>query len=205
MDELLLFLLKMGADKQFVNATTSEIGKQLNMSQQNASRKLILLETEKLIERRGSTAKLSVSGMDAIMKDYIELKFLVEGGKRFFAGRVVDGLNEGSYYLSLKGYRDEVKKKLGFEPYAGTINVSLDENEQAKRIYLKQSDPILLSGFSTKERTFGDIFAYPCTLQGVKCAIIIPVRTHHGIDILEVIAPIKMPVRPGDKVKIGLG
>ena len=204
MDEILLVLLRNGAHKDFINLTTIELGNIISMSQQNASRRLLILENEGLIEKRNNKIKITKTGMDLIMVEHLELKQLIEGEKFFFVGRAVRGLGEGKYYLSLKGYQEGIKDKLGFAPYPGTLNVKLEENEQLKRNYLKQREPVLVKGFSTNERTFGDIFVYPCLIGKTHCAIIIPLRTHHGTDILEIIAPVKLGKKIGEQVKIEL-
>ncbi|HLD59693.1 MAG TPA: DUF120 domain-containing protein [Candidatus Bilamarchaeaceae archaeon] len=204
MDDLLFLLLRLGAHKKFVQSTTIEIGNLLKMSQQNASRKILLLEKENLIERKNNLIKITKKGMELILQEYLQLKQLIECETLFFVGAVVEGLGEGKYYLSLPGYKKAIKDALGFEPYPGTLNLKLDEKEHLKRAYLKELDPILVKGFSTKERTFGDLFAYPCVVDNLKCAIIVPVRTHHGTEILEIIAPSELKKKIGDKVRVEL-
>ena len=42
-----------------------------------------------------------------------------------FRRKIVSGMGEGAYYMSLKGYRNQFIEKLGYEPYPGTLNVKL--------------------------------------------------------------------------------
>jgi CTP-dependent riboflavin kinase len=42
-------------------------------------------------------------------------------------------------------------------------------------------------GFTTNQRSFGSIDYYPVTVNGYKAAIIIPERTTHAVDIVEIL------------------
>ena len=50
-------------------------------------------------------------------------------------------MGEGSYYMSLKGYKKQFKEKLGYEPFPGTLNLKLED-----KIYMdKKKEMIKLS------------------------------------------------------------
>jgi preprotein translocase subunit SecA len=121
-------------------------------------------------------------------------------------GSVTKGLGEGGYYISMPGYKKQIIQMLGFEPYPGTLNVKLDENEIWKREYLVQQEPIIVPGFKEGTRTFGDFFAYKCKIEQEECYIIVPIRTHHGPSVIEIISPIslreKFNLKDNDPVKV---
>ena len=209
MDELLLLLFKHGASKQFIRLSTSKIAKALSMSQQNASRRLIELEKQGKIERNGSNVRLNPSAVKEIASVYGELKkqFDFDSVQQIkIEGKIVSGLREGAYYLSLPGYKKALQSALGYAPYPGTLNLRLDKANIQKRFLLKEGEAIFIAGFKSGNRTFGAAYAYPCKIGGITGAILIPVRTHHGPDILEIIAPVSITKtlhkKEGDWVRI---
>ncbi|MBI2079781.1 CTP-dependent riboflavin kinase [Candidatus Micrarchaeota archaeon] len=208
MDDLLLFLLKKGAHKSPVKYSTTNLAADTSMSQQNASRKLILLEKDGSIERTPEGISITKKGFDELRNYYLEIKTALEGtGKLKISGKIVEGVGDGKYYLGLKGYQTKIKEKLGFTPFAGTLNLRLGKSEIEKRLHLRELEPVIIPGFKEGERTFGDLFTYSCRIdQKLEGAILIPVRTHHGIEILEIIAPVELRKalnkKTGDSVSI---
>jgi riboflavin kinase len=207
MDELLLFLLKKGAHRSALGLTTSDIGADLGMSQQNVSRKLRLLEDEGKITRERSGIRISEQGV-------LELKELQASLENAFSanleivGRIVDGLGEGKFYLSQDGYRKQIKGKLGFDPYPGTLNIRIEKDDVEKRRRLLALDPLIIEGFVKEGRRFGDLLAYLADVEGRECAILVPLRTHHGSDVLEIAASVNLKKElgknNGDQITISL-
>jgi len=189
MDRILVLLLRKGAHERPLRITTSELGNLAGMSQQNASRRLSYLEGEGLVERSRDGIMLTRRGRDSLSELYSELKGAFEPGGLLIEGTVVKGLGEGRFYMSLPGYRSQIEKKLGFDPFPGTLNIKIDESEAWKRKRVLDGEPIHISGFRDKERTFGNLFAYRCTLGGRECAMIFPLRTHHGPEVIEIVCP----------------
>lgn len=189
MNDLLLFLLKKGAHRTAINISTSELGSALDMSQQNASRLLIELERQEKIKRIGSGIMITKKGLEEIKDIYAELKQSLEGDRLQIKGKIIEGLGEGGFYVSLQGYKKQFKEKLGFEPFPGTLNIKLDKNEIEKRYRLRELDPIIIEGWHDEKRSYGDLFAYKCKLDNLDAAVVLPVRTHHGLDIIELVAP----------------
>ena len=206
MDEILLLLLRRGAHARPVALTTTELGGLAGMSQQNASRKLTELEQDGFIERSKEGLLLTRKAVDTLADAYSAMKTAFEGERFGIEGVISKGLGEGGYYVSLPGYRKQIVEKLGFDPYPGTLNVKIPESERWKRQRMMQKDPITISGFKDKERTYGDIFAYRCTVDGHGCAVIIPLRTHHGPDVLELLCPFnakkKLGKGEGDPIRV---
>lgn len=206
MERILVFLLKRNAHRTPTQISTTELGKMLDMSQQNASRLLILLEKTAKIKRRGWEIKITSAGVRWIQERYLELKKALEteNEQLLFDGKIVSGLGEGSYYISK--YAKKIKAALGFVPFFGTLNIKLDEKSIDKRVQLLEVDPVTIKGFVYKNRSFGDIFAYRCVVAGIKGAAIIPVRTHHGTDILEIVSDKNLLIacnkKIGDRVRI---
>jgi len=201
MDKVLIFLLKKGGNKKSVRMTTAELGRAIGMSQQNASRRLKLLEEEELIGRKDGI-RITPAGMKEIEEHYDLLGKALKGDGIRFTGKIVDGLGKGKYYISLPGYKNEIKSKLGFIPYAGTLNVKL-RNVKTRNDILKE-EPIVINGFRTKERTFGDLFLYPCKVDGKEAALVFPLRSNHPHDIVEIIAAENLRKALGKTVEVEL-
>lgn len=206
MDELLILLLKKGAHNRPVLISTTDIGAALGLSQQSASRLLILLEKEQKISRDRNHIQLTKKGFDELTKDYIHLKQAFEPQALVLHGIITSGLGEGRYYISLPGFRKQFYEKLGFDPFLGTLNVTIDQKEVEKRVLVREREPMVIKGWKEKDRTFGDVFAYKCRIDHIDGALIIPLRTHHGPEILELIAPVHIKKalnkKEGDEVRI---
>jgi len=205
MDEILFLLLKYGAQKKPVKLTTAQIGAETGMSQQNASRRLNELEENGFIERKDGI-RLTKKAQDELAVVYSMLKCAFEKKALEISGTITKGFEEGKYYLSLPGYRNQIREKFGFDPFPGTLNIKLDEREAWKRQHLQQLDGVLISGFNDGKRTFGNLLAYRCRLDKHDCFLIVPLRTHHGPEIIELISPFsikkKFGLKDGDMVRV---
>jgi riboflavin kinase len=190
MDELLLLLAKRGAMGARVRLTTSEIGHLLGMSQQNASVRLRSLEAGGMVERTASSLKLTAKAGAALRSEFSDLKKLFEGGSIRLRGRVAVGFKEGSFFISLPGYRKAIEEKLGFSPYPGTLNLEIIPRHVERRLELRSRAPIEIAGFSYKGKTYGPIEAYRCRVGGIDGAVIFPRRSQHGLSVIEIIAPV---------------
>ena len=123
----------------------------------------------------------------------------------------MQGLGEGSYYLSLPGYRTQIKEKVGFDPYLGTLNLKLEtQADLQNRERLASLPSIQINGFRDEKlgRFFGGAKCYIVKAGGVQGALIIPDRTHHSPNIIEVISPAhlrtKLKLKNGSEVKISI-
>jgi len=98
----------------------------------------------------------------------------------------VSGVGEGRYYVSQKEYLAQFGKALGFEPYPGTLNLDLDEAEASKLQMLDAAEGVVLRGFNSQGRTFGDVKCFRAKISDVECAVIIPKRTHyrHTVEVV---------------------
>ena len=206
MDEILVFLLRRGGYVKPVRITTSELGAELRMSQQNASRRLLELERKNYLKRSNNGIKLTSKAYKELAGIYSVLKRVFEGRRLEISGIITKGLEEGRYYLSMDGYKKQIRERLGFVPYPGTLNVKIDDEELWKRQYILQLEPVVIAGFRDRKRTYGDLYAYRCKVEGQPCTLIVPLRTHHGPQILEIISPhnIKRKIgkKDGDLVRV---
>lgn len=199
MDEILLLLVEKKANRNPTAISTTEIGKLLGMSQQNVSRRLICLEKDGKIIRKNGKVLVTKKGEEEITEIYSKLKNIFERKAEYleFSGKIVDGLGEGKYYV--QQYAKKIKEKIGYAPYPGTLNIKLDEESLVKRQLLREIEPITIDEFEESGRKYGGLFLYKCKVNGYSSAIVIPLRTHHGSEILELIADKRL------KEKLGKG
>jgi riboflavin kinase, archaea type len=207
-------LLAKGARHNFVEVTTTELGKGIGRSQQAASKHLLDLENSGYIERIKSGQKFAVrvtdKGFSEIQSLFSSLRTALESSPAIidFEGSVVSGMGEGAYYMSLEGYRKQFKEKLGYEPYPGTLNVRLtDQVYMNARRELGSHPSIFLDGFSDGTRTYGWVKCYRAVINNsVKAAVLVLERTHYDDSMLEVIAPMSIKqasgIKNGDRIKV---
>jgi riboflavin kinase len=208
--EILKQLAKLGALHDYVTTSSGELAERISVSQQTASRKILELLEAGLITRRLGTRKqlirLSPAGVDLLRKEFAEYKALFAGGERVtVSGRVVTGLGEGKYYISREGYQKAFKDLLGFQPFPGTLNVEVEPLDREKMVDLKEMGGLLVKEFQSEGRTFGAVKVFPAEVEGLECAAIFPLRSHHT-SVLEVISPYhlreKLDLKDGRELSI---
>ncbi|MEX2739811.1 MAG: DUF120 domain-containing protein [Candidatus Wukongarchaeota archaeon] len=212
---LLILLSEIGATKNFVRTSSKKIAEVTAVSQQTASRHLKQLEEEGLIIRKnvdktGQALLITKEGLRILSEIYAVLGRTLQPERETFeiSGYVITGLGEGAYYMTREPYVQQFTEKLSFKPWPGTLNLKLDEIEDLKNfIKLRAKTPIIIKGFKTKERIFGDVDCHPVKInEKVDGTIIIPTRTHHNSKIMEVVAPInlreKFKLKDGMKVTV---
>jgi riboflavin kinase len=210
-------LLLLGAKYSFVELTTTDLGKNIMKSQQAASKHLQELDAAGYIDRvrKGQKfrIKLTDKGYSAIEKLFSTLKTAIESTPPTtisFEGRVVSGMGEGAYYMSLAGYRKQFYEKLGYEPYPGTLNVKLvDKIFRDARREIGKYPSIFIDGFSDTKRTYGWAKCYLAHIDDGpirNAAVLVLERTHYDESMLEIIAPVSIKdtvgIQNGDKIKI---
>ena len=205
----LSYLLSEGAKFNFISITTSSLAKEIGKSQQAASKHLLDLEKDGFIERTITGRKISVK---ITSNGSIELKKILNLLKKnlelspsiVLSGKLVSGLGEGAYYMSLKGYTKQFIKKIGYIPYPGTLNIRLDNKKFSQMINQLDEDfiSIKIDSFSDKNRTYGWVKCYDAKLNtSYDCKLIRLERTHHDSSMIEFIS--KHNLRKTGKLKTG--
>jgi len=202
----------IGGSEGYVSLSTGELGEALGLSQQAASHRILELIEMGVVQRdlaaRQQRVRLTSQGVDILRSEYATYRRIFEVGRTLrIAGVVTSGLGEGAFYMRQRGYQDQFRKQLGFEPYAGTLNVRLHAPELAKLEVLRQEPGIPIEGFASDGRTWGGAKCFPATLNSVACAVILPLRTHHS-DMLEVIAKLYLRdavgLKDGDRIELSV-
>lgn len=200
----------LGGLREYVAVSSKELGSHLGVSQQSSSQRILELIEAGLLQRdlaaRKQRVRLSPKGIDLLRREYADYHriFEVEGGLTV-RGAVTSGLGEGAFYMRQRGYKDQFRRTLGYEPYEGTLNLRVQGEQLAKLQILREEQGIPIEGFTDGGRTFGGAKVFPATVDGVESAVILPLRTHHT-DNVEVISRVhlrsKLGIRDGDTVAV---
>lgn len=200
-----------GAAKQFISISTRPFGKELGISQQMASNRLVKLSEDGLIKRRrggsrGQDILITKEGLAILRKEYGDYQRIFEAAQNIeIIGVISSGLGEGQYYLGQKEYLSQIEEYLGFRPFPGTLNISVTPEEYSKLDLLPDSAIIQIGGFNAQGRTFGQADCILVFIGKIQCAIIIPKRSHHT-EVLEIISASqlreKLKLKDGDSVAV---
>ena len=206
--ETLKRLALLGANREQVSLSSTIFASSLGTSPQTAARRLSDLEDEGYIARvvttEGQRVRITDKGMLRLQQEFLDYRKLFgEPRGIVIRGRVVTGLGEGQYYISLDGYRRQFNLKLGFDPFPGTLNIKLSEP-----FVPPEQDAIKIDGFRDENRTFGGCKCYKVSIRGIRCAIVRPDRTSYSPTLVEIIAPVNLRqslgVTDGDEVEVML-
>ena len=189
-------LFSKGGKHNFVTITTTSLGKNIGRSQQTASLHLRELEKGGFIERiyHGRTFSVRVTQKGhseiATLHHLLSKSFSISPSYLELRGKIVSGMGEGAYYMSLKEYSKQFKLKLGYIPFPGTLNVRLDDEKYIQAIgNLTQHAGIKIDSFSDGKRTFGWVKCFSGRINNkIECELIILERTHHDKSIIEFIS-----------------
>ncbi|MCX8152809.1 MAG: CTP-dependent riboflavin kinase [Candidatus Bathyarchaeota archaeon] len=132
----------------------------------------------------------------AVIKDAAPMK------KIAFSGKVFSSRGEGKKFLSLPWVKLQIKQKLGFTPYAGTLNLKLSaENTRHKEVLEKTCSMEILpvEGYCR-----GKLFK--AFIGEIECAVVIPEVLGYPKDMLEIVAPVclreALKLKDGDEVTV---
>ncbi len=195
----LLAIARIGGASNSVHTSTPRLATLLEVTQQTASRRLRELEKKgwirRTINRQGQVIRIEPKGIAKLKEVYSMLEIaLTEKRLVTFRGRVTKGLGEGAYYIQLEGYKRQFREKLGYKPFPGTLNIQLVSDADVHELQLlKATIGIEIHGFVTGGRTFGSVACYPTRVNDqVDAAILLIQRTHHKVNIIEIIAEINL-------------
>ena len=186
-------LALLGAIRNRIEISSYELAKQLETSQQTASRYLLELDNVQMITRELGIKKQLIQitplGTEVLKDEHSQYNQIFDlSNKVVFRGKVVSGMGEGKYYTEQKGYVDQFNKKLGFIPYPGTLNVEIEYIERNKLRLLRSYGGIAIEEFETKNRTFGSVLCFNAKVNNREGAIVLPKRSHYS-NVLEFISP----------------
>jgi len=191
----------LGGAREYVSFSSATFGSMLGVSQQTASKRLLDLIREGLISRnivaRREQVKLTVKGAEVLRREFADYKIIFEAAKEIaLTGVLTSGLGEGAFYMRQKGYKEQFARKLGYEPYEGTLNLHCSGKDIANLEVLRQAEGIGIDEFRSGGRMFGGAKCFRARLNGADCAVIMPLRSHYS-DTVELISKFNLRTRLG--------
>ncbi|SDZ96505.1 riboflavin kinase [Haloplanus vescus] len=199
----------------------SGLAEHLDASAQTASRRLQRLDDAGLVDRDvladGQRVTVTDAGAARLRREYGDYRQLFESDTTLaLEGTVTSGMGEGKHYISLSGYMAQFRDRLGYEPFAGTLNVELTPESARTRgeMAALSATATRIDGWEDGDRTFGPATCYAARVESDGATydgahVIVPERTHHDETQLELIAPIKLrevlDLSDGDRLTIHLG
>ena len=185
-----------------VTVSCRGLGDRLDASTQTASRRLQGLESGGYLDRErvtdGQLVSITDAGEQVLRSEYADYQRLFESPTELtLTGTVTTGMGEGKHYISLSGYERQFESRLGYTPFAGTLNIDLDTASVHARADLPGQASVPIDSWEDDDRTYGAATCYPATVERdgrtfEPTHIIVPDRTHHDEENLELIAPVKL-------------
>jgi len=113
-------------------------------------------------------------------------------------GRVVSGNKRGAYFVSQ--YAERLSHLLGFQPFPGTLNIELPGQPRLP------AKSFFIPSWSDKSKDYGAVWAYPAVLKNAPVTLLVPEKTQHAPNIIEIISPLclrsKLGIKDGDYVEV---
>lgn len=190
----LKILLEVAALKR-VETSTVSLAEKIGVSQQSVSRLITELAKEELLTKQpfasGMRLTLTAKGRNALLtlQGRIE-RILQQQPRRILQGKVEQGLGEGKYYMSMEQYKRPIANFLSAEPFPGTLNLHVSAPE--RKVFLTGLPHKEIPGFTDRNRTYGGLNYYNVRVGGKVCGLIIPTRTSHSKEKIELVAPFSL-------------
>lgn len=200
----------LGGVNEYVNVSSRELGDELGMSQQSASKRiLVLLDAGYIVRNVGSRRqriKITEAGIDALKMEYSEYRRIFEMTDHLvIKGSIATGMGQGSYYMCQLPYMDQFEDTVGFRPFEGTLNVKVDVEDIGKLDIIRSTSGRMIKGFTGEGRTFGNVIAYKARIKNINCAIVVPERSHYK-ETIEIVCQYHLRrtlgLEDGDRVEV---
>ena len=220
---LIYQLAKIGSFRG-ITLTTQEIAEEISSTQQTISRRINKLRDLELLEikTRGkkSTLKITQKGKAYLKIIQLGLEEIFDHEKTgtgiVYYGSVQTGMGEGKYYVKIPNYFSKFAELLGEEPFPGTLNVVLeDDNIEEFFLTVSSQKPKIIESFTNTDlnRTFGPVNCYNVEVfhsereeEKIRCLFLDIRRTSHKKEIMEFVSHLnlreKFLMNDGDKIGI---
>ena len=117
-------------------------------------------------------------------------------------GKIVSGQGEGKKFLDLLWVKKQIREKLHFTPYTGTLNLILNKKSIPLRALLKKTQYVRIE----PALGFYEGIVIPALINSQKCAIIVPDMKKYPKNMIEIIAPLNLrqslKIKDGDEVSV---
>jgi riboflavin kinase len=104
-----------------------------------------------------------------------------------FKGTVISGSGKGRYFVNLPWAKEQFRKKLGFDPYPGTLNLQLSKKSDLDE--LKKAEGIRV----VPEKGYQEGKCFRALVMGkIWGAVVVLDFPGYSPDLLEVMAPVNL-------------
>ena len=127
-------------------------------------------------------------------------------------GTVSSGMGRAQKFLTLEGYVNQFEQLIGYEPFPGTLNISLDSTSANITNTLSKFNHIKIHKWSENTTDYGSAKCFPATIVTFskehydEAYVISPKRTTHDKTQLVLIAPVSLrsilSLDDGDELQI---
>jgi riboflavin kinase len=104
------------------------------------------------------------------------------------SGIVFSGGGEGKKFLEIPWAKRQIKEKLGFAPYPGTLNVKLSAGNVTRRNILEKVRAIKVC----PAEGYCNGLLIKASIDTLECAIVLPEVADYPKDVLEIIAAVNV-------------
>jgi riboflavin kinase len=101
-----------------------------------------------------------------------------------FKGTIFSSNGGGQKFISLPWVKRQIRERLGFTPYSGTLNMRLTQESVQQKKLLKKAEKFEIS----PEKGYCTGTLIKARIEGLKCGIVLPQVPNYPQDVLEVIA-----------------
>jgi riboflavin kinase, archaea type len=119
-------------------------------------------------------------------------------------GNVVRGVGESASFMAIPWVDKQMREKLRFQPYEGTLNISVKDPEIQRSLKAHGGDRLC-----SESAGFCDALIFRGTIAGkYECGIVLPLVPNYDACLIEILAPVHLKdalgLKDGDEVTLEL-
>lgn len=119
-------------------------------------------------------------------------------------GKIVKGVGESAGFMSIPWVSKQMREKLGFQPYGGTLNVLVEDSDIQRSLKVHGGDRL-----RSEAAGFCDALIFRGMIAGrYNCGVVLPLVPNYDEFLLEILAPVHLKdslgLKDGDEVTLEL-
>ena len=104
------------------------------------------------------------------------------------SGRVFSGMGKGRYYVGHPEYQRRFKECLGYKPYAGTLNIKLEDVDTIQKLKdIRSKDGVKVKGFTLGGESFSSLICFDGDLRGERVTLLFIDVTYYNDSVADLI------------------
>jgi len=119
-------------------------------------------------------------------------------------GKIVKGLGESAGFIAIPWVTKQMREKLKFQPFGGTLNLAIEDPEIQRSLKAHGGDRLY-----SEAAGFCDALIFRGKVAGkYECGIVVPLVPNYDEHLLEILAPVHLKdslgLKDGDEVTVEL-